>query len=617
MNQQSHLQVQRELQQLFRVVQQKGAQALPLILQALHSRPEDPNLLHLAGLASAAGGELEQAAIYYRQSLSSHARQPEVLNNLANVCQKLGLVEDAEHHYQEALSLNQCYFDAWKNLGLLYLSQHRNDDARQALTSALELNPSNPSVLTAMGNVYRDGNCYREAADYYNRALEADPRYVNALYNLALCHKGLEQHQQALTCFNKARDIGPHVAQIDLSQGNVMFELGEISEAERYYKSALEKDPNLVLIHETLSEYYWQLGRHDQIETSYRAALADNPTNIALLESFIHTMVACQRIDTARELISIGLAQSTTPELLYLRAKLHAQDGDYSAARQGFEQSLQQRFSIDSAHDLIKLHILTGEYELASGVIDRALTVDSDQQLTWALQGLCWRLTGDERYHWLIDYDRYVQSYTLPTPPGYASLDDFLQTLKTTLLDMHKTQFAPSQQTLLHGTQTPGRLLHKPLVNIQAFKQALAAIVAEYIESLPDDPTHPLLRRKSTHFEFSGSWSVKLYSGGFHVNHVHPQGWISSACYIAMPDHVEGNNPQAACIKFGESPLNLGSREYVERVIEPAAGQLILFPSYTWHGTYNFDCPSGECRLTAPFDVIPIQAPSNDSQAIR
>ena len=50
----------------------------------------------------------------------------------------------------------------------------------------------------------------------------------------------------------------------------------------------------------------------------------------------------------------------------------------------------------------------------------------------------------------------------------------------------------------------------------------------------------------------------------------------------------------------------LGEREVVERVIRPAAGQLVVvFPSYTWHGTYAFEGDTADFRLTAPFDVVP------------
>jgi len=196
---------------------------------------------------------------------------------------------------------------------------------------------------------------------------------------------------------------------------------------------------------------------------------------------------------------------------------------------------------------------------------------------------------------------------------GYANLTDFLTELEVVLLGMHLAKSAPSQQTLKFGTQTPGRLLHKPHPVIGEYKAALTQVVQGYLESLPRDDTHPFLRRLpanvSDHFKFSGSWSVKLKPQGFHVNHVHSEGWVSSACYITLPETMGGQpatTDHAGCIKFGESSLMMGEREVVARVIRPAAGQLVLFPSYTWHGTYAFDGEPADFRLTAPFDVVPV-----------
>jgi len=140
-----------------------------------------------------------------------------------------------------------------------------------------------------------------------------------------------------------------------------------------------------------------------------------------------------------------------------------------------------------------------------------------------------------------------------------------------------------------------------------ALKSELSKIVKQYIGELPDDLSHPLLSRKSEAFEFSGSWSVKLKSGGFHVNHVHPQGWISSSCYVSIPQGMQdGTDQREGQIKFGESPLNLGDRECIEKIVKPEAGLVVLFPSYCWHGTIPFSGNDQDYRMTAPFDVVPI-----------
>jgi uncharacterized protein (TIGR02466 family) len=104
-------------------------------------------------------------------------------------------------------------------------------------------------------------------------------------------------------------------------------------------------------------------------------------------------------------------------------------------------------------------------------------------------------------------------------------------------------------------------------------------------------------------FSFAGSWSVRLKSQGFHTNHIHPQGWISSALYIALPDEVRAATDTAGHIQFGVPPVETGLTLPPRRVVKPELGQVVLFPSYMWHGTVPFT--SNEPRITVAFDLVP------------
>jgi hypothetical protein len=88
-----------------------------------------------------------------------------------------------------------------------------------------------------------------------------------------------------------------------------------------------------------------------------------------------------------------------------------------------------------------------------------------------------------------------------------------------------------------------------------------------------------------------------LRDSGYHESHVHNHGWLSSALYLALP--AESGNDQGT-LELGAPPkaLNLDQPPLWE--IEPRVGQLVLFPSWLWHGTRPF--PSGE-RLTVAFDI--------------
>jgi hypothetical protein len=147
-------------------------------------------------------------------------------------------------------------------------------------------------------------------------------------------------------------------------------------------------------------------------------------------------------------------------------------------------------------------------------------------------------------------------------------------------------------------------LLSRVEPEIQALRAAIVGAVEDYCAQLPrPDPAHPLLReRRDRRVRFAGSWSVRLRGSGYHANHVHPQGWISSALYIALPAPAAGDTPEAGWLKIGEAPPELRVDSPAVRLIEPKPGRLVLFPSWMWHGTLPLS--SGE-RLTVAFDVKP------------
>ncbi len=597
---------QQILQQLFASVQKGDPLAFKKILTLLDKNPREPNLLHLAGLASLQAGNYQSAVDYLRRSLGSHSQQPEVHNNLANAYKALGDLDSAEAQYKSAITLHPGYQDAWKNLGLLQISMTHYEDAEESLLKATNLDPGDVGAWTALGNVHKEQESFAKAISYYQQALDINPNYVNALHNMGLSYKLLEQVDEAISCYQHAQKLAPTIAEIDFNYGNALYESGRHEQAEALYLSCIRKNPQYELAHETLSEFYWQAGQPHKIEDSYREAIKSSPDHMGLRLSFINMLIAVDRHSTAQAIVEDSLKRKVTPELLHAKGRLHANQLDYDEAKEAMERALQGSFSLEIAQDLIRLYILLGNYHQALELLAKAQLLAPEDQLNWALKGLCWRLLEDERYYWLIDYHAYVRGYTLPTPQGYSHLSDFMEELESVLLEMHTTDLEPTRQTLKHGTQTPGRLLHKPHPVIQSYKASLTEAVQAYISTFPRDDTHPLLRRKRENFAFSGSWSVKLKSSGFHINHVHPEGWISSACYISLPQTMAVEDGDSGCIKFGESPLGLGEREVIERVIRPEPGLMAFFPSYTWHGTFDFECDEGDYRMTAPFDVVPV-----------
>jgi hypothetical protein len=151
------------------------------------------------------------------------------------------------------------------------------------------------------------------------------------------------------------------------------------------------------------------------------------------------------------------------------------------------------------------------------------------------------------------------------------------------------------------GTQTRGSLFAAGHPLVARLQRRFDQAVQRYIAELHGAETHPLLARRGKGFSYSGSWSSRLSDCGFHVNHIHPEGWISSCYYAGVPDVVRDGEGRQGWIKFGEPAFDHGLEW--RRALQPAPGRLVLFPSYMWHGTIAFRAPTA--RTTIAFDVVP------------
>ena len=248
------------------------------------------------------------------------------------------------------------------------------------------------------------------------------------------------------------------------------------------------------------------------------------------------------------------------------------------------------------------------QFDLAEQCATLALEIDPHDQEAWAHLGTAWRLAGDAREDWLFDYERLVGYVEVEPPAGYPDVVAYLATLSTTLDAMHCADREPIHQSVRNGSQTAGRLFGRDDPVILATAAALDQAVARWLGTLPGPAgarPQPFLSRVSGQVRFVGSWSVRLRSAGRHANHIHNQGWMSSAFHVALPACMREDVPesQQGWIQFGQPMEELGLDLPPRRLVRPRPGHLALFPSYMWHGTVPFH--GEEPRLTIAFDVQP------------
>jgi hypothetical protein len=230
------------------------------------------------------------------------------------------------------------------------------------------------------------------------------------------------------------------------------------------------------------------------------------------------------------------------------------------------------------------------------------LDVDPDDQAVLARQATAWRLLGDPRYGALYDYDRHVRPYVIDTPAGWPSLAAYLADLTQAVVAAHDFATHPFDQSLRGGSQTSQNLALSRDPVLVAFFRAIDGPIRAHMAHLRDADPEGLGRRYLGDYALSGTWSVFLRPKGFHVDHIHPMGWLSSAFYVETPQAPAGD-PHAGWIKFGQPGVPTRPALGPEHFVRPQAGTLVLFPSYMWHGTVPFD--SDERRITIAFDVQP------------
>ncbi|HET7162358.1 MAG TPA: putative 2OG-Fe(II) oxygenase [Rhodanobacteraceae bacterium] len=247
--------------------------------------------------------------------------------------------------------------------------------------------------------------------------------------------------------------------------------------------------------------------------------------------------------------------------------------------------------------------LAAGHPEQAGALGDKLLAINRDDGLALALQATAWRMLGDPRYRARYDYGQFVRPGMIDTPDGWPNLSAYLDDLAQGLLKLHASRAHPIAQSLRNGTQADLALQHAADPAIRAFAQAIDGPIRRYMQAVGTGED-PLRRRNTGRYKLKGIWSVRLRPHGYHFNHFHPDGWLSSACYIRIPNAL-GKHGGEGWLQFGEPAFPTTPPTPPEYFVRPEPGLLVLFPSWFWHGTIPFSGGPEDHRLTIAFDVVP------------
>jgi hypothetical protein len=237
--------------------------------------------------------------------------------------------------------------------------------------------------------------------------------------------------------------------------------------------------------------------------------------------------------------------------------------------------------------------------ELCLNILESIESRYPHDQHILAIKSICWRLLSDDRYQLLYDYDNLIKQFYINVPNGWSSLENYLSDLKSELDTMHTYIEHPFFLSIRHGSQLSFITSSKKPA-MKAFKEAVETPIKQYLKETSLSNRN-IAAKSNGAATLHSCWSVKLSPQGYHASHVHPQGWLSSACHIQLPKECDDSH--SGWMKFGEfGEVSIPSLA-ADKYIKPERGKITIFPSYMWHGTVP--CDDGTERLTVASDFLP------------
>lgn len=552
---------------------------------------EQAPVLHLLALVEKGAGRLDAARTAFERALRLLPSDHRILANYANLLRTCGDHPAALAACERALAACPGHRPARITRAHLLRALGRPREALAELDALLGETPDDPALLVARGAAWLDLREPVQAADSFDAALALEPDRPTALVGRARAAL-LTGEPDAVARYADLRARAPEDLSVLLGEAQARAQEGDPAAADAL-ASAVEARPDWVEGQAQLALIRFEAGDRHSFADHFARAAAQRPGDVELHLAWWRALnqgdCHAQALDVAKRLAAFPDPSED------LRVPLALSLVDCGRAKEAFALLGRTPAGTGARVALGRAALAAHQPHFAAQLLEAAVADAPDHIGAWALLDLAWRLGADPRHHWLSRQQGLFGTRSI----GFGAAE--LANLATTLRSLHRTRSHPIGQSLRGGTQTRGRLFDRREPILKRLHQALLEALEAHRDALPpEDPRHPLLRHRNAALAIEGAWSVRLSGSGFHVSHMHPEGLLSSACYIALPPTL-GGAERAGWLELGRPPAELGLDLEPIATIEPEPGLLVLFPSYLYHGTRPF--ADGE-RLTVAFDIV-------------
>ncbi len=539
-------------------------------------------------------GDSVGALAVLAQALKTYPKEPSLWHHTGGLMLQSGNGEGASEHFGQAFALAPAEFDFAIDQAIALTTLEKYHDALRILAGIEKKARRHAHYWSTRANAARGAGDRDNAARWYNRALSIEPTRPKALSGRASV--ALERGEpDAVKRFEKALTVQSD-PQLWLGKAQALDVEGRSAEARDIAEGLVKQFPHWI---EGL-KFLAQLNLGEGVESfdaPFHMAAERLPDDPNIPREHCRQLGA---LGVAEEAADIAAkARKRFPDDPYfamleaMQAGIAGQDARAEAIWATLEYDHATRHSLEATH-----WVRQKDFSRADNVLNKAFALQPWNIDAWALRDIIWRKTADARHDWLHGQEGLVQFLPL------HNVDRVLPKAMKVLNKIHDTSRHPLGQSLRKGgTQTRGRLFDRYEPELTALHKAILATLETYRNALPPaDETHPLLRHRDADWTLFGSWSVRFLIGSaHHAPHLHPEGLLSSACYLILPDDLgAGGNSKEGWLELGQASPDMRLDLPSLHELKPQVGHLALFPSTLYHGTRPFNIGK---RMTVAFDV--------------
>ena len=229
------------------MIRHRGASAATnaraLYTDAIARAPRDYMLHENYGEFLELTGDLNQAALEWKQARELMPRNPFAFLTEGQLLEKQGELSSARESFRQAVSLHPRYAEAWFELGKLAAVEGKLDEALENYRRSAALQPNDPQTYLFMGKALSLLKRSDESLQNFRRALELDEGNWEAHYALG---GELGMHgriAEAKAEFQQVVRLQPQFANGHLNLGVALFKLHDPDGARQEFNETLRLDP--------------------------------------------------------------------------------------------------------------------------------------------------------------------------------------------------------------------------------------------------------------------------------------------------------------------------------------------------------------------------------------